>query len=1458
MINEIVSNKVKLPLDSKLDYENISQFIMDNSSLDSIQMGSYQNFIDEVIPKYLGRTYEGGASKNIKYKLSFDKWWISDENLLTEEKCLEQKESQELTLKAIVRITFFSSFYPKKWVSPANYITHEVEVTRFPYLNKKGYFIINGSPRIVIGFPAGADKILLTPLKSKTKSKELRFEENLRASTKSSGIISRKNTIVMDTTGIKISTSNEGILNYHNVLSKLGYSDEHLIVERITGNNPLFLSQISESKNRDKGSNIRNERNNINNLLKEYILKDDYQRNELNKRLSLETNAVGYELAENINTESLGLLERGKKVNKEMARALTLEGRQNISLIIRGMVVPVLSNGFVPMVDLLEMEDLPLSLIPNGMKRYTKPFIELGNGSPDKKSTGLEEVMMVNRELFYKLLDETRKTYGDSGEEIFTEKLKDVFKVNESLLKGMSILPKDLLAMINLYSRYLMDIEKEDDIDSLENKRLIYISEVFEEGLVTSLEAMIEKLNRTEKSLFGNSSTNWSRSVESPLGRVTGTTTITSQATMHPLYEILDTTNPLSQINVKRKVSSKKMEGYDGGVPQESSDTRQRSVNHSFSGRLDVIETPESGSVGLVRHISMLAQLNKDRELVTPFLRVDKKNKKIDLSTIHYLNYGEEKKYNRILSPKISKEDGVRIEYYRNQNIVETELIPVNTSGNNRTEIYEQMAITNMSKYKADNFKISFHKKNWFTEEDNLVFLTGEGVTKEGKWDDIDLVSVSGSHIFSPVSSSIPFIEYDDATRAMMGSIMGKQAISIWGKEKQQIFTPITRKVSLNSNGVIVAPYDCIINSVDSEGIWISPITAIGDDDKEEFISLVKNERTVKTTLNKSRPCVKVGDMVLEFELLADNSSTIDGELTHGTNLLIGYMPIDGHNYEDAILISDRLLREDTLTSFHIEEYQMPMTYTGNELESDRLTKDLAELEKLGSHIGISQNEMNKLRARETDYRQGIIKVGTKVSQGDILCYKIAKKSDITQENNEKIFIERYKEKVPGVVVDVVYIEDKTTFIIKVATRLKISVGDKLTGRHGNKGVISKIVPEADMPYMENGRRLDVCLTPLGIPSRMNLGQVLEGLAGFKLQSLGVRGEVEQMAGFNIDKFREVILDESGTDKKQLYNPKTGEPYRFKTMVVLSYIEKLEHISSQKIHARGFGTPDCTYSVNKQPLQGKASNGGQRLGEMEMWILEDHGCSNIVRELVQYKSDDEVSRKIYADHVEMNLKNPDTASEDFDIPANVPYALRTMNALMTGYYSVQFYDDNDNRINPDVPNVGVDYKTSKVRRRVINRDYELQLKARLNDRHIDNNETDEEYCQEGIEVELQDDIQGLDLELLFDDQDISSISGIPEDIWDDSEIGETTLPILNAVEIGDFDTSSLLDGLPDMDIIAVLENEIEEEESVTIDEDEEIKDEEEINSEKFNDEYGDTDDEEEEEYSEEDIEYREE
>ena len=487
----------------------------------------------------------------------------------------------------------------------------------------------------------------------------------------------------------------------------------------------------------------------------------------------------------------------------------------------------------------------------------------------------------------------------------------------------------------------------------------------------------------------------------------------------------------------------------------------------------------------------------------------------------------------------------------------------------------------------------------------------------------IDYMDVAPNQIISIATSLIPFLEHDDAVRALMGSNMQRQAVSLIHPEAPIIGTGVERHAAEDSGQVVRAKQDGKVKLVQSDQIIIQ-----GKDGAEYCYNLSKFARSNASTCMNQHPIVDKGEDVKKGDVIADGAAIDNGELALGKNVLVAYMPWEGGNFEDAVLISQRLVKDDLYTSIHIENYSIEVRET--KLGPEVVTRDIPNI--------------GEERLKNLD-RDGIIRIGATVKSGDILIGKITPKGETELSAEEKLLRAIFGEKAKdvkdsslylehgenGKVVDIKYFTRKNgdklpagviqTIQVSVAQLRKVQIGDKMAGRHGNKGVISRIIPEEDMPFMEDGTPVDMILNPLGIISRMNLGQVLENHLGLAAKKLGYKVATPSLNGVTIEQIKEELnkaqMPENG--KVQLYDGKTGEPFDNKTTVGISYMLKLNHLVEDKIHARSIGP----YSlITQQPLGGKAQFGGQRFGEMEVWALEAYGAAHILQEILTIKSDD--------------------------------------------------------------------------------------------------------------------------------------------------------------------------------------------------------------------------------------------
>ncbi len=631
------------------------------------------------------------------------------------------------------------------------------------------------------------------------------------------------------------------------------------------------------------------------------------------------------------------------------------------------------------------------------------------------------------------------------------------------------------------------------------------------------------------------------------------------------LSQFMDQINPLAELTHKRRISAL----GPGGLSRERAGFEVRDVHHTHYGRLCPIESPEGPNIGLISSLSTFAKINRYGFIETPYRIVDKKTGVVT-NEIRYMTADEEDKY-----------------------IVAQANEPLDSEG----------------KFVNKRVKVRF-----------------KDLIEEIEREKVDLMDVSPKQLVSVATAMIPFLESDDAHRALMGANMQRQAVPLIKTDSPIVGTGIEYKAAVDSGIVIVAKHDGVVSYVSADKIVIDTKTG-----KDEY-TLIKYQRSNAGTCIMQKPIVRKGEKIKKGEVIADGPSTQNGELALGKNLLIGFMTWEGYNYEDAILISEDLVKDDVLTSIHIEDYDCEARDT--KLGPEEMTKDIPN---------VGAEALNNLD------ENGIIRIGSEVVPGDILVGKVTPKGETELTAEEKllraIFGEKAREvrdtslRVPhgeaGTVVDVkIFTRDNCDELaagvhkvvrIYIAQKRKISVGDKMAGRHGNKGVISRILPREDMPFLPDGTPLQILLNPLGIPSRMNVGQVLEVHLGYIAKLYGWKIATPVFDGAKESEIRE-LFESKGLDpdgKFMVRDGRTGEPFDRKVTVGYMYMLKLYHMVEDKIHARSIGP----YSlVTQQPLGGKAQFGGQRFGEMEVWALEAYGASYILQEILTVKSDDIVGR----------------------------------------------------------------------------------------------------------------------------------------------------------------------------------------------------------------------------------------
>ena len=781
------------------------------------------------------------------------------------------------------------------------------------------------------------------------------------------------------------------------------------------------------------------------------------------------------------------------------------------------------------------------------------------------------------------------------------EELREAILAHADDLIPKHITLDDIFATVNYFLGLPHNVGTVDDIDHLGNRRIRSVGELLQNQFRIGISRM-ERVVREKMTLQAQDPD--SITPQSLINIRPVVAAIKEFFGSSPLSQFMDQTNPLSELTHKRRLSAL----GPGGLSRDRASFEVRDVHYTHYGRMCPIETPEGPNIGLISYLATFAKINKYGFIETPFRKVDKETGRV-LDEVCYMTADEEDEY-----------------------IVAQANEPLDEAGH------------------FVNKKVTARYLDGFREVESSR---------------ADYMDVSPKMVVSVATAMIPFLENDDTNRALMGSNMQKQAVPLLRPENPIVATGMEYKAAVDSGVVVLAKRDGEVTYVSADYIKIRATNGEIDEYK-----LIKFLRSNHGTCINQRPIVAVGQKVKEHEVIADGPATSNGEISLGRNALIGFMTWEGYNYEDAVLINERLVRDDVYTSIHIEEYELEARDT--KLGPEEITRDIPN---------VGEDALKDLDDR------GIIRVGAEVTAGDILVGKVTPKGETELTAEERllraIFGEKAREvrdtslRVPhgeyGTIVDVkVFTRENSAelspgvnVVVRcyIAQKRKISVGDKMAGRHGNKGVVSRILPSEDMPFLPDGTPLDIVLNPLGVPSRMNIGQVLEVHLGYAAKALGWNICSPVFDGAHEDDIRKCFamaeeftksdeykdknsakLDFSripltADAKTQLYDGRTGEPFDNPVTVGYMYYLKLHHLVDDKIHARSTGP----YSlVTQQPLGGKAQFGGQRFGEMEVWALEAYGAAYTLQEILTVKSDDVVGRvKTYESIVKgQNIPKP--------------------------------------------------------------------------------------------------------------------------------------------------------------------------------------------------------------------------
>ena len=860
------------------------------------------------------------------------------------------------------------------------------------------------------------------------------------------------------------------------------------------------------------------------------------------------------------------------------------------------------------------------------------------------------------------------------------EEIEEAIRKNLGRLIPKHIIKDDIFATVNYLNTLAYGVGTVDDIDHLGNRRIRCVGELLQNQFHIGLSRM-ERVIRERMSTQAND-----------MEQVTPQALINIRPVVaaikeffgsSPLSQFMDQNNPLAELTHKRRLSAL----GPGGLSRDRAGFEVRDVHYSHYGRMCPIETPEGPNIGLISYLASFARINEYGFIEAPYRKVDKETGRV-LDEVVYMTADVEDEF-----------------------IVAQANEPLDDEGH-----FMKSRVT--ARYR-----------------DQILEVKNEMV---------DYMDVCPRMMVSIATAMIPFLENDDTNRALMGANMQRQAVPLLKTEAPIVATGMEYKAAVDSGAVVLCKADGVVTGVDATHIDVR-----GDDGEIYNYPIIKFLRSNAGTCTNQRPIVSKGDRVHKGQVIADGPATSQGEISLGKNALVGFMTWEGYNYEDAVLLNERLVRDDVYTSIHIEEYSTEARDT--KLGPEEITRDIPN---------VGEDMLKDLD------ENGIIRVGAEVRAGDILVGKVTPKGETELSAEERvlraIFGEKAREvrdtslKVPhgayGTVVDVkVYHRDNAPELkpgvncevrCYIAQKRKISVGDKMAGRHGNKGVVSRILPQEDMPFLPDGTPLDIVLNPLGVPSRMNLGQVLEVHLGRAARELGIKVMTPVFDGVKESGIRDLLkeagLDESG--KTILYDGRTGEQFDNPVTVGVMYYLKLHHLVDDKIHARSTGP----YSlVTQQPLGGKAQFGGQRFGEMEVWALEAYGAAYTLQEILTVKSDD----------VEGRVKTFEAIVKGENVPT--PGVPESFKVLVKELQSLAL----------DVRVLDVDGNEIDLKQNFDDDDYLPNMPVHFDEQNVETGEMDG-YTMENSDEKAEELGQTDDLSDLFEDLDSDDFADDQPDLSD--------------------------------------------------------------------------------------------
>lgn len=1197
-------------LDNPRNYKEAGDQLLDKLNLNNIQLAGLNHFMRNVIPRVLSKTVE-----TERYRIRFKKWYLDDSKLLPEITCKSLGKTREVELRVVAEIDLLRKNNKGEEIIESTTST-EFLLDKIPLLSEMGSLIINGNE--------------INMVSHLSKPDGLYYES--------------RNTTKDGKSYLKLSNTSQDSF----IIKELGNGDSSVTLikgnaefgskyrgRRETENFPLSNLLITMDCDKKEIRDIINTApNSINPVAsqsltskQEKMLREIYfteaERSRFNMQLSLKYRIAGKKLSEPLTYYSITqkqdiTLVKGTDLSADILDDISRSGVNSVKVESAVGPINVITNNFVRIEDYVQKEYIPNEFIFYDTNIITKAI--------EKR------YYSVNYEELKKILEENENK----------NLLKLNLSINSEKLIGRVLGNSDIKAMVNLYSVNNIGVFPLEDVDSLSVKTIYSIASVFEillkqrvngreYGLVRSMTEILKDAKRGGNKSKGKY--NWSKlnlmennSIPEKIVR----------SPLNSLFQRSSNINPIDESSQRRKVSLTQVDSL-GGVNADYSTSMARNVHPSQFGRLCPIESPEGKKVGLILHLATSAMINAFGLIEAPFFKVDGPNRKIDFTKAYYLTYEEERYHKKAFAPNIAYKDFAEVVLFKDGiEVYREELDLLINEVGNRREVSNRSVLEELAKNifdshsEADHYKLTIGLKNWFTDE-YVDSIDQNGRLIKIRADEVELLACRGDHMLSATSANIPFAEYNDGTRLLMGCAMSKQAEPAMGSTIPLITTQLSEKMGREIDGVVKSPIDGIITSVSTEAIEITPIS---ETEKPVWVKMQNYRISSEGTSICNRVIVNKGDVVVKGDILADMDATKNGELAASCNLNVAYTVYDGYNYEDGIVISDRLLKEDVLTSFRITEIEVPFDSTDENI--------------LTHPQYLSKNNPDKFidytRDMDPESKYGLLKKGTRIKKGGIVFIKYIKNL-----NGDK-----YQPKVEvnnesaGILINTLVTGDNKnikTIKFHILTEESIKVGDKLSGRYGNKGCIAKIVPQALMPYTADGTPMDILLTPLGVPSRMNIGQLIESQLGAILNDLNIRAEVESGMKIDIPKIKMLTNMYTGDKdgKVQLYDGRTGKPFAQKANVGVTGIYKLKHLTTHKAASRGSGG-SSGYLPNGQPVKGRSRNGGQVIAEMELWAFMADNATDNLREIQVFKSDDPNSRARYSQYLEKRGDLTDTAN----------------------------------------------------------------------------------------------------------------------------------------------------------------------------------------------------------------------